>query len=170
MVESIARNPRYFTFLRDCSPGTNIVIGDARLSLRSSPLRKYDMIVVDAFSSDTVPVHLVTREAVTLYLGKLADHGLLAFNISNRYLDLRPVLGMLAHDAALACIVREDRDVDSYEESRGKLGSIWVLMTRQRSDFATLASQPHWQDVQVKSGTRLWTDDYSSIADIIRWN
>jgi spermidine synthase len=169
-VERIARNPRYFTFLRDCSPGTKVVIGDARLSLSSAPSHRYDLVVVDAFSSDTIPVHLVTREAIDLYLAKLAEHGLLAFNISNRYLDLSPVLGRLAHEAGLACIIRRDVPVDPYEEKRGKSGSVWILMARDRSDFATLASLPNWQDVQVGTGGRVWTDDYSSIASIIRWD
>jgi hypothetical protein len=169
-VESIARNPRYFTFLRDCSPGTAIVIGDARLSLQSERAHKYDMVVVDAFSSDTVPVHLVTREAIELYLAKLADHGLLAFNISNRYLDMRPVLGELAHDAGLASIVRDDLNINADEKNRGKFASTWVLMARQRSDFASLASHPNWHDIQIPSGGRLWTDDYSSLISIIRWN
>lgn len=169
-VEGIARNPRYFTFLRDCSPGTAIVIGDARLSLQSERAHKYDMVVVDAFSSDTVPVHLVTREAIELYLGKLTDHGILAFNISNRYLDMRPVLGELAHDAELVSIVQEDLNIDTYEQNRGKFPSTWVLMARQRSDFASLASRPNWYDVELPSGGRLWTDDYSSLISIIHWN
>lgn len=169
-VEGIARNPRYFTFLRDCSAGTAIVIGDARLSLQSERAHKYDMVVVDAFSSDTVPVHLVTREAIELYLGKLTDHGILAFNISNRYLDMRPVLGELAHDAELVSIVQEDLNIDTYEQNRGKFPSTWVLMARQRSDFGSLASRPNWHDVELPSGGRLWTDDYSSLISIIHWN
>jgi spermidine synthase len=167
-VERIARNPRYFTFLRDCAPSAKIEIGDARLSLATSPSHKYDMIVIDAFSSDTVPMHLVTREATELYLDKLADRGLLAFNISNRYLDLKPVLGELARNKGLAAIVQEDSNISSYDQSRGKYGSTWVLLARQRSDFGTLASQPNWHD--IPPGSRLWTDDYSSIAEIIRWN
>jgi len=135
LVEKIARDPRYFTFLRDCSPGTEVVIGDARLSLGAAPAHKYDLVVVDAFSSDTVPVHLVTREAIQLYLAKLSDHGLIAFNISNRYLDMRPVLGELAHDAALDSIVQADMHVDATELSQGKFASTWVLMARHHSDF-----------------------------------
>ena len=146
MVESIARNPRYFTFLHDCSPETKIVIGDARLSLRTASAHKYDLVVVDAFSSDTVPVHLVTREAIELYVAKLADHGLMAFNISNRYLEMRPVLGELARDAGLASIVQDDLNTSADEQSRGKFASTWVLMARQRSDLAALASQPNWRD------------------------
>src|SRR4029077_7828799 len=104
---------------------------------------KYDLLVADAFSSDTVPVHLVTREAIKLYLDKLANHGLLAFNISNRYLDLKPVLGAIAQNAGLECIVRVDTHLDEHQQSLDKSDSIWLLMARTRADFATLASDPN---------------------------
>jgi hypothetical protein len=169
-VEAIARNSEYFTFLRDCSRDTEVVLGDARLSLQNAPPHKYDMVIADAFSSDSVPVHLVTREAIELYLAKLADHGILAFNISNRYLDLRPVLGAIAQNAGLACIVRDDSNLSEYEQSRGKLASTWLMMARNRADFASLASEPGWQSPQVRPGSRVWTDDYSTIAGIIHWN
>ncbi len=170
LVEKIARDPRFFTFLRDCSPGTGIVIGDARLSLRTAEAHKYDLVVVDAFSSDTVPVHLVTREAIELYLTKLTDHGYLAFNISNRYLDMKPVLGELARDAGLVSIVRDDSQISPYEFSRGKFASTWVLMAHRSADLSELASQPGWREIELASRSRLWTDDYSSIINIIHWN
>jgi spermidine synthase len=170
LVERIARDARFFTFLQDCSPGTGVVIGDARLSLRNADAHKYDLVIVDAFSSDTVPVHLVTREAIELYLTKLTGHGYLAFNISNRYLDLKPVLGELARDARLVSVVREDLQISPDELSRGKFVSTWVLMARSASDLSALASQQGWREIQLPSRSRLWTDDYSSIINIIHWN
>jgi hypothetical protein len=169
LVEVIARNPGYFTFLRDCSPSTRVVIGDARLKLRDAPPHRYDLVVADAFSSDTVPVHLVTREAIELYLAKLADHGLLAFNISNRYLDLRPVLGAIARNAGLACLIRDDSNPDSREQRLGKAASVWVLMARTQADFAALVADPTWRTLQVPPDAALWTDDYSTVASIIHW-
>jgi len=168
-VETIARNPRYFTFLQDCSRESQVVIGDARLSLQQASTHKYDLVVADAFSSDTVPVHLVTKEAIELYRAKLADHGLLAFNISNRYLDLRPVLSTIARDAGLECLIREDSKLDDYEKGRGKSPSIWVVMARTRADLAALASKPQWHDFQVQPDYPLWTDDYSTLAGVIHW-
>ena len=99
-VERIARNPAYFTYLRDCLPDGRVILGDARLQMRGAIDGSYDLIILDAFSSDSVPVHLLTREALELYLSKLAIGGVLVFNISNRYLDLVPVLAGLAesHD------------------------------------------------------------------------
>jgi hypothetical protein len=169
-VERIARNPRYFTFLRDCLPEIRITIGDARLSLAEESKHKYDLLIVDAFGSDTIPVHLVTADAIELYGSMLTDHGILAFNISNRYLDLRPVLGQIAQHFGLVAIVQEDLSIGAYELDRGKFASVWVLLTRQRTDFAALDSQPNWHDVQLQARTRLWTDDYSSLVSIIRWN
>lgn len=169
-VESIARNPRYFTLLRDCSPDTKVIIGDARLSLQGAPAHKYDLVVADAFSSDSVPVHLVTREAIDLYLGKLADHGLLAFNISNRYLDLRPVLAAVARSAGLQYLIRADAEVSDYEQRQGKSPSLWLLMARTRADFATLALDPGWREFPLPPAAAVWTDDYSALAGIIHWS
>ena len=120
-VERIARDKRYFTFLRDSPAKVEVVLGDARLSLAKAPDHQYDLIVLDAFSSDAIPVHLITREALKLYLSKLADHGILAFHISNRYLNLKPVLGDLARDANLACLVQEDLKLDEAEKKAKKI-------------------------------------------------
>jgi spermidine synthase len=169
LVERIARNPDYFSFLKDCAPESRVVVGDARLSLAGAAAHRYDLVVADAFSSDTVPVHLVTKEAVALYLSKLSQHGLLAFNISNRYLDLRTVLAAIAQDAGLHSIVRDDRDVDDAERNRGRFPSTWLLMARTHADFGTLAADPRWHEVEIHSGSRIWTDDFSALADTIRW-
>lgn len=168
-VESIARNPAYFTFLRDCAPQARVVIGDARLALLDAAAHQYDLIIADAFSSDSVPVHLVTREAIELYLAKLADHGLLAFNISNRYLDLRPVLGSIAAAAGLKCLLRDDLQVDAREQTGGKTASSWIVMARTESDFAGLTAERGWRSVPAPAAYAVWTDDYSSLAGIIHW-
>ncbi|HEU5100772.1 MAG TPA: fused MFS/spermidine synthase, partial [Roseiflexaceae bacterium] len=107
-VVRIAREPAYFTYLQDCAPDAGMVLGDARLSLASAPDGGYDLIVLDAYSSDSIPMHLITREALALYLRKLAPGGVLAFHISNLYLDLKPALGNLAADAGLASLARDD--------------------------------------------------------------
>jgi hypothetical protein len=111
VVERIARDPRYFTYLRDCPPKINVILGDARLAIREASDRYYSLIVLDAFSSDAIPIHLLTREAIKLYLSKLADGGILAFHISNLYLDLRPPLGGLARDLDLVSIAQDDLQI-----------------------------------------------------------
>ncbi len=169
VVECIARDPRYFTFLRDCAPKIDVVLGDGRLSLRKAPDRHYGMIVLDAFSSDAVPTYLVTREAMQLYVSKLADGGLLAFNVSNRYLDLRPVLGDLAQDAGLVCLSQDDTNVSDAEIGKGRFPSQWVVMARRQGDLGKLLQDPRWKVLPGRSGRRAWTDDFSNVLSIVRW-
>jgi hypothetical protein len=168
-VAQIASDQRYFTFLRNCAPDTRVELGDARLSLVGDKGTAYDLLILDAYSGDTVPAHLLTREALALYLDRLASHGVLAFHISNRRLDLGPVVGNLASDAGIAAIRRDDMSIGAEEAARGKLPSQWVLMARDRTDFGELASDPHWQPLANRHGIPVWTDDYSSLLPVIRW-
>jgi hypothetical protein len=169
-VERIARESRYFTFLSDCSARVDVVLGDARLSLAQGPSASYDLMVLDAFSSDAIPIHLVTREALKLYLSKLADGGILAFHISNRYLDLKPVIGDLAQDANLACYVQEDLELGEAEKKAGKAQSIWVVMSRRLPDMGELVEDLRWKPLPGRPGAKLWTDDYSNIPSVLMWS
>jgi len=162
-VERIARDPRYFTYLHDCAPDAQVVLGDGRLSLTAAPSGKYSLMILDAYSSDAMPVHLLTREAIQVYLDKLAPGGLLAFNVSNRYFDLKPVLANLAQDAGLAIRAKDDLDVTPQQYAQGKIGSQWVVLSRNVEDLGLLGSDPNWFTPQPKPGTRVWTDDYSSL-------
>ncbi len=112
VVAEIASDPKYFTYLQECAPEAKIILGDGRQSLASAPNGEYDLLILDAFSSDAVPIHLVTREALSLYLEKLAPGGLLAFNITNRHLDLQTVIGNLADAAGLTTRVQHDLSID----------------------------------------------------------
>jgi hypothetical protein len=161
-VERIARNPRFFTYLRDCRGEFDVVLGDARLRLPRAADRGYGLIVADAFSSDAVPVHLITREALALYRSKLREHGIVAFNVSNSYLALEPVLGNLARDAGMACVAQEDDR--SAEDGRPETeGSDWVVMSRHTRDLRAVAPQPRWHDCRRSPGSDPWTDDYSNL-------
>ena len=170
VVERIARDPRYFTFLRDCPPRINVILGDARLSLKNVPDRKFDLIVVDAFSSDAIPMHLLTREAMQLYLTKLTDSGILVFNISNRFLDLHLVVANLARDAGLVCYCEDDLQLSEVEEKQGKFASSWVVMARRPEDLGKLLQDTRWAPLPGERGARVWTDDFSNILSLIRWN
>ena len=169
-VERIARNGRFFTFLRDSAAKVEIVLGDARLSLRTAPDRSYDLIVLDAFNSDSIPLHLLTREAISLYLAKLAPGGVLAFNISNRYLELRPVIADLASDAGLFCVIGDDSNVSPADQANGKKPSLWALMARRQSDVPVLNKFSRWTAVSGTRGGKIWTDDFSNILSVIRWS
>jgi hypothetical protein len=165
-VERIARDRRYFTFLSDCPAKVDVVLGDARLSLTKATNHHYDLIILDAFSSDSIPVHLLTRQALKLYLTKLANDGILAFHISNRHLNLRPVLGDLARDAGLACLFQEYRKLSEAEKKLKKSPSAWVIMARQLSYLGKIPEDRQWKPLSGRSEGKLWTDDFSNILSV----
>ena len=167
-VERVARDPRLFTYLRDCPPAADVVLGDARLSLARAPSGRFGVIVLDAFNSDAIPVHLLTREALALYLDKLADGGVIAMHVTNRYLDLRPVAGDLARDAGLVALVGEDLDLTRPEREAGKAASVWVVMGRRPSDLGQLGDDRRWSPPPRRPGSRVWTDDFSNLLGALK--
>jgi hypothetical protein len=168
-VMEIASNPDYFTYLSDCSQNVRVIPGDARLSLSRETDNRFDMIVLDAYSSDSIPIHLITREAVQLYLDKLTEEGLLVFHLSNRYLDLRSVVANLAQDAGVVFLLQDDLSLSQKERSMGKDSSRWAVMTRHRESFGRLANETRWQPVGKPEG-QVWTDSYSSIFSVLSWS
>ena len=169
-VIRIARDTNYFSYLRRCAKtGVQIIVGDARLRLAEAPPGRYGLIVLDAFSSDSIPVHLLTREALELYLSKLAAGGLLAFHISNRYLDLEPVLADLCRSVKLACRHWDDGNVSPAEASDGKEESHWVVVARRESDLGPLLKQSRWLALEGRSPPQIWTDDFSNLLGVLKW-
>jgi spermidine synthase len=172
LVAQIAEDPKYFTYLGHCAPTADIVLGDARLKLHDAPDAHYGLIVLDAFSGDSIPIHLMTKEALALYLRKLAPGGLIAFHISNLYFDLTPTLGNLARDANLAAFVAVDTEIAPAERDGGKLPSIWVVMARDPADMNALLRKQgrafRWQPLQGRANSRLWTDDYSNLLGVVK--
>jgi spermidine synthase len=168
-VERIARDTNYFSFLQDSAGAINVILGDARLSLQSAPDAAYGLIILDAYSSDAVPVHLLTREAIQLYRDKLAPGGLLAFHISNVHLALAPLVANLAHDAGLVHRVREDAFVSPSEFSDGRFPSQWLLMAETEDALAPLPLDLRWEQIPRQDKIRIWTDNYSSLLDLLHW-
>ena len=162
-VERLARDPRLFTYLRDCPGRHDVVLGDARLSLAGAPERAFGLIVGDVFSSDAVPAHLLTREALALYRSKLTEDGVLAMHISNRYLDLEPVVAALASDAGLSCLTREEKRRAPVRVP-GKIPSHWAVMAERPTALARLAADPRWRPCRRSPGERVWTDNFSNIV------
>ena len=154
-----------FTFLQNARGNVNIVMGDARLKLAEAPDHSYGLIVVDAFSSDSIPVHLLTREAFALYFQKLAPHGMVAIHISNRYLRLEPVVAMLAKDARVVAMVNND----GADNNTGKFASSWTLLARDTSDYGKLTSNQAWKKMEAFSWMPVWTDDFSSILSVLQY-
>src|ERR1043166_3859139 len=169
-VERIARDPRYFTLLRDCAPQAQVILGDARISLAKEPDGTHDLIILDAFSSDAIPVHLLTREALDLYFRKLSPHGVLAFHITNRYFDLRPVLARLARDAHVVAYLQSDFDVTREEARAGKEGSHWVIMARRPEDLGALVNDRQWMPSLPNVTGPAWTDDYSNVLGALEFS
>jgi spermidine synthase len=161
-VERIARDTQFFTYLADCGNRCDVVLGDARLSMAAAAPGGYDAIVLDAFSSDAIPLHLLTKQALELYLAKLSDRGVLAFHISNRHLALRPVVGALARDLGLATRAQAHA---APEESKGR-SSEWVVLARSEEDLGSLAGDSRWERIDGDTG-RVWTDDYSDILSVL---
>jgi hypothetical protein len=166
-VINIARNSQYFTYLQNCASGSlSVIEGDARLNLQQAQEGYYGLIVLDAFSSDAIPVHLVTQQALDLYLSKLAEGGILAFHISNRSLNLKPILADLAESRKLICIGFDDLKPSSLE---GKDPSQWVVMARSAPEISNLSINTQWERLNGRKGARVWSDDFSNIVRAIRW-
>jgi len=168
-VVEIASDPRLFTFLQECKGRWNVVLGDARLQLAKAADHEFDLIVLDAFSSDSIPMHLLTQEALGLYCRKLNARGLLVLHVSNRYLDLAPVLARLADAGGLVCLSRQDLDVTDQDRHDGKYPSHFMVMARTRGDLGALAEDARWSPAAASEKVRVWTDDYSDIVSALRW-
>lgn len=167
-VVRIATNPLYFTFLSE-SPADSIeyFLGDGRLLLERFDGEPYDLIVLDAFSSDAIPVHLLTLEAFGSYLDKLAPGGVLAVHISNVYLDLEPVVAAAATRLGLHATMRVDLRDPQDSLRTGRYTSTWVMLSRSADDLAPLRQRSLWRAPIAREGFRMWTDDYSNILSVI---
>ena len=166
LVVKIARDPRYFHFLERCGNDARVVLGDARLTLHDVPDRHYDVIVIDAFSSDSIPMHLLTREALALYQRKLVPDGVILFHISNRYIDLRSVLAALAADAGAPARRLIDLAPDSGSVAR--LSAEVVAIGRPGHALDELSSADGWRDMPLAAPGALWTDERSDVVSRVR--
>ena len=166
-VVSVARSREYFSYLSDCAAApVEVVLGDARLKLHGAPDRAYDLLVLDAFSSDAIPVHLITQQALDLYLSKLAPGGLIVFHISNRNLDLSNVVANLAKSRSLSCLSLLDM---TPAQPNGKDPSHWVVLARSSADLGALVSEPDARPLVSTNAADVWTDDYSNILGVLKW-
>jgi hypothetical protein len=166
LVVKIASNDTLFHYLHAAAVPPRIVLGDARLSLVSAPPRSLDVLLVDAFSSDAIPTHLLTREALALYRARLAEDGIVAWHISNRYLDLRPVLEGLAADAGMTALIFADQQIP--KQAGGRFPSVWVAMTAGPATLAAIRSDPHWLPLRSPRAPIVWTDQRSDVFSVLR--
>ncbi len=168
VVAQIAETREYFSYLSDSGADYEIILGDGRSQISKATDGEYHIIMLDAFSSDSIPTHLLTRQAVEIYESKLAHGGILVFHVSNIYLDLKRVLGNVARDANLTAYVKEDLYLD--EDHIGKSPSTYVVMARKHKDLRPLLAFENWQRLEGQTNVKPWTDDYSNLFGVLKWS
>jgi spermidine synthase len=162
-VEPIARN--VFTYIRDSGAEVTIVTGDARTSLTQEPPQGFHVLVIDAFSGDAIPLHLLTTQAVALYRKHLVPGGILAFHISNQHVDLEPPIALLAEAAGMRAV-----RVSSFtNDTRGEFTATWILVSDNSAFFAQPEVASRARQPIEKPGLTLWTDDFSSLVPVLHW-
>jgi SAM-dependent methyltransferase len=165
-VLELSRNAT-FTFVRDCAPHAEVVIGDARIELAKVRPGSIDLLAIDAFSSDAIPLHLLTDEAFGVYLQALSPRGILLVHISNRYIELEPALAAIVRARALHAALRDDEPPEGTELT----GSSWVAISRDRDQLGALggvAPAMPWTALKPPA-PNVWSDDHASILPFIRW-
>jgi hypothetical protein len=165
LVVEIASNPNYFSYISQCNPKIGMVVGDARLSLEKEPDQKFDLYVVDAFSSDSIPTHLLTQEAIKLYFKKLKPNGILALHITNRHLALKKVLSDHAKNLQLAALIQEFKPTTDIPLV---VATDWVVMANKPETLEPLRSSSLglWQKMPLYFDMKPWTDDFTNIVTI----
>jgi SAM-dependent methyltransferase len=172
-IADLAKNADLFTYLRD-SPGfCEIRIGDGRLEIAKDPDNTFGLVVLDAYSSDAIPVHLLTREAFELYRRKLRKDGVLVFHISNRYLNLEPILGNLCREAGWHGYTF-NFDPDKVKLPTNDIpfvyGSTWIVMAPYKYNFGTILEKEAWRSVRSSNFVKTWTDSYTNLLPVFKWN
>ena len=167
VVAEVASSSPYFSYLETSDAEIEIILGDGRFALTKAPNGKFQVIIVDAFSSDVIPVHLLTREALELYFSKLTADGAILFHVSNRHFNLKPVLANLALDAGFVCYWQDGKDATFDDLEKGQDPSEWMVIARTAEDVEPITNIARWQRIERQQGDVLWTDDQSSILDVL---
>jgi len=172
VVVDIAQDAELFPYLTESPARIAVAIGDGRLLLEDAADARYDLLVLDAFSSDAIPVHLLTREAFELYMSRLKPGGVLLVHLSNQHLDLPPVVAAIAHDLGLASRVRyADDPPPLLEEQELMAPSVWAAVARRPQDIdAATRRRSTWLPLEPRRGRRVWTDQYSNVLGAVAWD
>jgi hypothetical protein len=170
-VIHIARDRRLFTFLPSARGKVDVIEGDGRLQLEATSDR-FGLLVLDAFGSDAIPLHLLTRQALRIYQDRLRPGGLIALHISNNYLDLEPVLANLARDAEppLTCYVQAQQTLTADQRAAGVFPSVWLVMAARPDDLPARLRRYPWRPAQPRDDLSEWTDHYSNVWQVFRWS
>jgi hypothetical protein len=162
-IARVARDTNYFTYLHDTPARLDVILGDGRLLMDKEPDHAFDLIIADAFSSDAIPVHLLTVEAFSMYLSKLAPGGMVLFHLSNRYLNLEPVLARMIEATGVSGLIRVNTGVSQAVLKSGGDPSIWSAVAPQPEALTGLRNTPGWRALRIQQEVGLWTDDFSNI-------
>ncbi len=175
LVVHIAKNKKLFTYLSDCAPTAAMQVGDARLKLRAAANGTYNLLAIDAFSSDSIPLHLITANAFDLYRAKLAKDGILMVHVSNRYMDLRPVVGNIAKAQGWqAWAYRDQGAEDKKIQGTWLTGSMWIMLTPNAAvsdaQFARMpGANSGWKKLEGDPARKVWTDNYANTLSVLKW-
>jgi len=156
---------RFFSFLDRCGDKCNVIVADGRLAVVHQNHNEFDLLVIDAFNSDSIPPHLVSREALQIYLPKLKPDGVLLFHTSNRYLDIERLVVALLTDSGLTTFVRRDDDGNVIPR---KSASDYVAGARRIQDLGSIAFNSNWKQMQRPADIQPWSDDYSNVLSLVR--
>jgi hypothetical protein len=166
LVVQLAGDPNYFRYLTDCAGKHRMVLGDGRIMLAKEPDATYGAIILDAFSSDAIPAHLLTREAFAMYVAKLKPRGVILVHTTNRHIDLWPLIGLQAQESGL---VAYGRNFKQPEKEPLISETYWVVLARDKADIAQLlAKDEGWQPLKPDAGARAWSDQYSNILPYLK--
>ncbi|WP_125932995.1 fused MFS/spermidine synthase [Kiloniella majae] len=178
LVETMARNPKLFDYMQECAQETEVIIGDARLSLKNISDATYDLLIADAFSSDAIPIHLMTKEAFNLYKKKVKDNGIIILHISNRYFDLEPIVAATAKASNLkARIYDYTRPQSDIKQHPYRYSATWVALAQDSKtldDLIPLTGTKDdkenlgWRELSHKENVKAWTDDYSNVLSALK--
>ena len=171
LVVKLATDPAVFSYVAQCRPDVRIMVGDARLKLAEQPAHRFDLLAIDAFSSDAIPLHLLTREAFATYFHTLSAHGVLLVHVSNRFLDLEPVVAGIARDLGLSA--RQFVYVPSTDDAGlGYTASIWIALARNEADMARFTEatgdSAGWLPLHQRDDVSGWTDGFASILPVLK--
>lgn len=166
LVVKYAKDPEYFTYLSECTPDAEIILGDGRLNLAAQPANTYNLLLIDAFSSDSIPVHLMTVEAIELYLSRISDDGLLVMHISNRHLDLSRIVARIADRLGVPAYYQFYAPSSEAAKNSAEAASQVVVLARTEYALNKIKDDARWHLLE-SDGKRAWRDDYSNVIGAI---
>jgi spermidine synthase len=159
---------REFTFLSESPATVEVVLGDGRLSLEREPAQGFDVLAMDAFSGDAIPMHLLTREAMAIYMRHLTPGGVLAFQATNRFIDISPVVAGLAQEHGLTAVLISDTPENTKEANYWLSATDQILVTSNRKLLESDQIRAVAKVVSVQPGLRIWTDDYNNLLRVLK--